>query len=93
MTIARFPKDPNAVLDYTIDWSDWLTGTEVISLATWTLPAGITNAGDTHDATSATIFLSGGTAGVTYNVTCRITTDNSPARIDDRSITIEVLER
>ena len=30
-------KDPDAIIVYTIDWSDWLPGTSNISTSTWTL--------------------------------------------------------
>ena len=37
------------------------------------------------------MWISGGTAGKVYRVTCQITTDSG--RIDERSITIRVIER
>ena len=85
-----FIKDPNAVLDYTIDWSRWL-GTDTISTATWTVQTGITKVTDSKTTTTATVWLSGGTAGTDYTVTCRITTVG--VRTDDRSIKIQVRER
>ena len=66
-------KDPNAILDYSIDWSDWLD-TDEISTSTWTVPAGITKTDESNTTTIATIWLSGGTAGTTYSLLNRITT-------------------
>jgi len=86
-----FIKDPDAVLDYRIDWSEWLAAAEVIDTSTVTVPAGITLDSDSSDDTTATAWLSGGTAGETYTVTSRIVTDQG--RTDDRSITIRILER
>ena len=46
---------------------------------------------DTHTATKATVWLSGGQAGATYTVTNRIVTTGG--RTDDRSIAIKVEDR
>lgn len=89
-------KDPNAVLDYRVDWSSWLAGGETISTSAWTVPTGITEVNDAGHPTSsttttATIWLSGGTDGTRYRVTNRITT--SQGRTEDRSIYVSVMER
>ena len=84
-------KDPNAVLDYAIDWSAWLAASETISTSTWTVPTGITQDSESETTTVATIWLSGGTAGVTYTVTNRIQTNQG--RTDDRSFKVRVVER
>lgn len=85
-------KDPDAVLDWNFDWSNWLDGDEEIDVSTFIVSSGITVNSTSNTATSATVWLSGGTAGV-YRVTNRVTTDSIPARTDDRSITIRVKER
>jgi len=85
-----FGKDPNAVLDYAIDWSSWL-GTDTISTSAWTVASGITKTGESKTSTKATIWLSGGTAGVTYELTNRIVT--TAGRTDDRTIGIVVGEK
>ena len=98
----RFTKDPDAVLDYKWDWkaltngsglSDWLASGEIISSHTVTVPAGITkdSSSQTDANTSVTAWLSGGTAGTDYTVTCQIVTN--AGRTDDRSILVQVLER
>lgn len=99
-----YSKDPSAVLDYKFDWantrnggdvSDWLAVGETIVSAIVTVDSGITKDSDslTDTNSSVTVFLSGGTAGVSYTVACRITTNSTPARTDERSITISVVER
>ncbi len=76
-------KDPDAELDYAVDWSAWL-GTDTIASAVWTLPTGLTQPRPSSvDGAVATVWLAGGTSGVTYTVTCRVTT--AAGRIDDRS--------
>lgn len=85
------PKDPNAVLDYEIDWSSWLATSETISTSTWTVPTGITKDSDTHTTTTTTAWLSGGTAGNIYTLTNRIVTNQG--RTEDRSIYVPCAER
>lgn len=84
-------KDPDATLDYHVDWSAWLADGETIDTAAWTVAEGITEASTSATDTVATVWLSGGTDGQTYAATCRVTTTDG--RIDDRTITIRVRER
>lgn len=86
----RFVKDPDAVLDYQINWLAWLDG-DSISASVWEVPTGITADSDSSTASTATVWLSSGTAGESYLVVNRITTDGG--RTDDRSITISVAEK
>lgn len=89
--IATFEKDPNAVLDYVIDWGDeWLATGDEIDTSTWSVPAGITKDSDSKTTTTTTIWVSGGTDGVTYDIVNRIVTTGG--RTDDRTITIIVRE-
>lgn len=69
----RFTKHPDAVKDYTFDWTAWL-GDDTIATATITTQAGLTVDSQSKTATTATVWLSGGTKGQLYTVTCRITT-------------------
>ena len=88
---STFWKDPDAVLDYSVDWSSWLTGSETITASSWTVPDGITKDSDSHSDDATVIWVSGGTAGTQYSLTNHITT--SGGREDDRTITIKVAER
>lgn len=88
--IGTFAKDPSAVLDYTIDWTRWLPPGDAISSVAWTL-SGITNAASSHSTTEATIWLSGGTDGTTYDVVCEIVTTGG--RTDDRTFRVIVENR
>ena len=82
-----FIKDPQAKLDYQVDWSAWLT-TDTIKTSTWLVPAGITKAADSHTTTTATIWLSGGSVGTTYSIANHIVTD--AGREDERSLLIVI---
>lgn len=83
-------KDPDAVLDYTVDWSAWL-GADTIASVVVTPEDGITVDDTSFTDTTATAIISGGTAGVTYAVTFQITT--AAALVDERTITLIVAER
>lgn len=90
MSLQTFIKDPDAVLDYVGDWSAWL-GTDTIATSTWSVPSGITKDSDTKSATTTLIWLSGGTAGQSYQITNHIITMGG--RTDERTITIKVKEQ
>ena len=82
-----FLKDPQAILDFKIDWSGWL-GTDTIATSTWTVPTGITQSAATNTTTAAIIWLSGGTLDTSYDLVNHITT--AGGRSDDRTITITI---
>lgn len=96
-------KDPDAVLDYSIAWDEWLDG-DTIASATWTVTSGLTKGAESINSGSvvlngvprpaasvATVWLSGGTAGTTYTVTCRVVT--AAGRTEDRSFRVQVVAR
>lgn len=83
-----FYKDPDASLDYRVDWEDWLNSDTISSVA-WTVGSGLTQGTTTNTTLVATIWLSGGTAGTDYEVTCRITT--ASGRVNDRTFVVRVV--
>jgi hypothetical protein len=85
-----YVKDPDAVLDYQFDWSRWLQPAETISAHTATV-TGATRDSSAHSDTSVTVWVSGGTAGTTATVACRITT--SANRVDERTVALQVRHR
>lgn len=89
--MITYIKDPDAVLDYLIDWSEWLADAETIDTSTMLVETGITKDSATNTTTTATVWLSGGTLGETYEVTNRIVT--SQGRTEDRTIIIYIAER
>ena len=86
-----FQKDPDATLDYAFDWAAWLDEGETITNHTVTVPAGITLDSNAEASGVVTAWLSGGTAGDSYEVACQITT--SAGRTDERTMQIRVRER
>jgi len=91
--MSTFPKDPDEVLDYKFDWSSWLASGETISTATLSVESGLTKDSDsiTDSSTSVTVWLSGGTAGQKYTVSCKITTSDS--RTAERTLNIRMQQR
>lgn len=85
-----FTKDPDAKLDFTLDWALFL-GADTIATSAWTLPSGITQSSPapSNTATTTTIWLTGGTLGLEYELVNRITT--AGARTDDRTLRIRVI--
>ena len=93
-------KDPDAVLDYSQDWSTYLATGETISSSAWAVEGGDASPVTTAMAISgtpslvgniATAFVSGGTKGQVY--TLRNTIVTNQGRTDDRSWTIRVEPR
>lgn len=87
-----FVKDPDAVLDYGFDWSQWL-GTDTIATSTWIVesPLSIVPASEFNDDTTTRLFISGGDLNASYVITNQITTVGG--RTDDRSIEIRIKQR
>lgn len=78
-------KDPESVLNYTFDWSNWLASGESITSTTFTVDS-ITGDSDPLTVDSyiivsgnkkTQVVLSGGTAGNIYTVRNTIVTDES----------------
>jgi len=90
-------KDPDAYLDYSVEWNDWLVGADTISTSTWTIETivddatPITTDQDTNGSTKATIWLAGGTVNNHYTITNTITTTGGLT--DERSFRIIVREK
>ena len=89
--MRTWEKDPSAVLDWKFNWSNWLAAAETISSATVTVESGLTKDSQSNDTTTVTVWLSGGTLGEIYEVTCRVTTNQG--RTDERTIGIRVTDR
>jgi len=90
-------KDTYSILDYTVDWTNWMPAGDTIatvSVVVQTIAgdaAPLTLASTTNTTYLVTANLSGGTVGKIYNVKYRIITANN--KRDARSIRIKVIER
>lgn len=90
-------KDPYSVLDYSLDFSNWLPSGDTITAVSHTAE---TISGDaaplvidlsTNTTTVSTAYISGGTAGNIYNLEYKI--DTAGGLKDSRNIRIKVVER
>jgi hypothetical protein len=93
-------KDPGDTLDFTRDFGEFLESGEELDSVDW----GVTPSGPTigtgsyvptvsSDGKRATVWIAGGTAGVSYTVTATATTDNAPPRIKETSFKLEVAQQ
>jgi hypothetical protein len=101
--MSDFNKDPDAKLDYGVDWSDWLQDGESISTSNWAVErqdgASVESGGlsilqspsPSTDGEQTTVWVEGGQVGVTYELVNSIDTDAQ--REDDRTIGIYVTQR
>lgn len=88
-----FIKDPDANKDYGFDWiaENWLNDGETITASAWTItPSGLTKGTEESSNSITKVWLSGGTVGVTYAVTNKITT--SDGRIEEKTLYITIEE-
>ena len=89
--VSTFKKDPDAVLDFLFDWSQWLLFNETISSYTVTPDSGLTVDSTSQSNSVVAVWLSGGTVGKTYELKCKILT--SMSRTDKRTMIIEIVYR
>ena len=92
-------KDPDALLDYTLDWNDWFGCSDGLNTSSWEIEiiendnTPITSSTHTADTTSntTTVWLSGGTVGNHYRITNTITTTNNLT--EERYFRIFIMDR
>lgn len=86
-----FEKDPDEVLDYSLDWSLWLESGETVSTSVITVSSGLNLDSQSNSEQKVTAVVSGGTAGVPYSLKSTITTNLLRTAV--RRITIKVTPR
>ena len=89
---ATKKKYPNELLDYTIDFSDWLTEGDTIESGTWDyVTSGLTQEDATITDTSISVWVSGGVAGGRYPITGTATTAQGRVKQFQFTIRVEAL--
>jgi len=88
-------KDPDAVLDYSVDWgAEYLLG-DIIAESEWSVEPdeldGVGIVGSDFDATVSTVKAAGGVPGKIYKLVNPVVLDSG--RIDDRSFVLRVEKR
>ena len=87
-------KDPDAILDYTFNWSPWLNTGDSIQSGSFIITgqdSDLVQSGTDIKDRAAVVLLSGGTVGNIYSITSRIITVDGLK--DDRTKTITISER
>ena len=88
-------KDPDAVLDYSIDWGAEYLGGDLLAESEWSAtpdePGGVAIVGSQFDATTASVKASGGVPGRVYRLVNQVVT--AAGRTDSRSIVLRVEAR
>lgn len=88
-------KDPDAILDYAIDWGAEYLNNDVIDQSSWTVEpveaGGASVVASQFDFRTATVQAGGGIAGHLYRLTNRVVL--ASGREDRRSIVLRVERR
>jgi hypothetical protein len=88
----RFEQDPDAVLDYTLDWVDYLVEDDfIVDVAFTTSDVALVVNSENFTNTWTSVWLSGGLLAVSYSVVCHITTD--AGRQDDRTFMLTIRQK
>jgi hypothetical protein len=88
MILGTFIKQPSDTMDYDIDYTDWLTTGDNVSSVVITKDTGITVDSSFINDPRVKIWLSGGTAGTTYKVTCTMTSADGRIRQDEFKVKV-----
>ena len=95
MILAKYKKQPAEVKDYDIDYSEWLgpvadtvdVPTATVTSATEPVPTLEVDSIE-QTTTAVKLWISGGTAGVRYKVTVKLTT--AGGRLDESELVFTV---
>lgn len=105
MALKWQDKDPDDIIDYSVDWTAQL-GTNTISSITWKIydatsgwitwsagavENGLQHVSNTNTNTVATIYLGLGTAFTTYSIICRMTA--SDTTVIEQEVRLRVVEK
>lgn len=90
--LPSYTKDPDGLLDYAVDWSEWLPEGDTIASASWLVDdADLVIESSTATSTVATVRVSGGVVGTRYQLTNRITTVTG--LVTDQTLRIRIREK
>ncbi len=84
-------KDPAEILDYSLDYTAWLTGAETVASATVTAPTGITVSAPTVASPKVTVRITGGTLDTPYLIVWHAVT--STGQEPERTLRLDVRDR
>jgi hypothetical protein len=84
-------KDPDKKADWVFRWNDVTASGDSIASYVITVETGITLVSDSKTTADVTVWLSGGTPGQTYTVSCKIVT--TAGREDEKSVRFRIKQQ
>ena len=95
-TNNTFVKDPDATLNYGVDWEKWLEGSDIITASEWRIESDHSGADISIESkdfsdVETEVFISGGAEGQEYKLINKIETQDG--KIDERTLRIVIEER
>lgn len=88
--LGKFTKQPAEVLDYDVDFSDWLSNrTDLPQTFSVTVPTGIILDSSVRLGNVVKVVLSGGTSGQKYRITVRLSTDTGLLKEADFDVAVK----
>lgn len=88
--LGKFYKQPTEILDFDVDYTDWFSNrTDTPDTFAVVAEPGITVVGSTLVGNLVKVILSGGTDGVKYKITVRLTTVAGLVKEADFTVTAQ----
>lgn len=88
--LGRFTKQPDEILDYDLDFTDFFEGrSDTPASFTVTAETGITVVGSSRTGNVVKVILSGGVSGTAYKITVLLTTSTGIKREGDFQVTVK----
>jgi hypothetical protein len=91
--LTTFSKASSSILDYGLDWSDWLATGEALSCSIWEVDTGLNSSSITTTTSISTVWLSQGTVGTAYDAQNTVWTNSNPPRKAVRTIRISIVAK
>ena len=86
--MKKFTQQPNEVLDYDIDLTEWIATGDSVQSTVASAEAGLTVTVSNGTTTTPKIWCSGGATGTTYKVTVTITTKGGRTKEIDFKVSV-----
>ena len=90
MNLGIFNKQPVEVVDYDIDYSEWMTSADSLQSATVDVaPTGLVVESTFINSPRVKIWVSGGSSGTTYKLTVTATTKDGRIKQDEFKVKVK----
>ena len=90
MSLGIFHKQPVEILDYDLDYSEWLTpGDSVESAVVVVEPTGLTVESVFTNESKVKVWVSAGTSGMAYKLTVTMTTADGRVKQDEFKVKVK----